>query len=130
MANSAPQTKKRRLGYTVAAMLAASLAASVVVGSPDPLPAAAMGSDVVLHAERTAAVFVLLFLALLVLVRAFQGRLPEELSGRGLKYAERDAVDGVRSELLSSMKEIQAAQAATTAAIADLRERVEAIERG
>lgn len=128
--SAVPRESKRLLGYTVAAMVFISVGASLATGTPENLPAAALQSGVVLHAERAAGLFAVLFLALLVLVRAFQGRLPEELSGRGLRYADRDAVDGLRTELLGSMREIQAAQEATSAAIVDLRARVQAAEQG
>jgi hypothetical protein len=84
---------------------------------PERLPGIALGSDELLIAERAASLFAVLFLAVLVLVRAMQGRLPEELSGRGVKYASSDAVDELRDRIDSqfeaydrSLEELEDAQ--------------------
>jgi len=91
----------RRAGYTalVLAMAATSIYLATRAGVPERLPGAALGSEELLVAERAAANFAILFVGALVLVRAVQGELPEELSGRGVKYAASDAVDELRDRV-------------------------------
>ncbi len=99
--------RRRWLGPLLVVFLAASIVLSVAAGSPDPLPGAALGSTAMLFAERAVAIFVALFLGLLVIYRGFLGELPDERSGRGVKYAERDAVDQLRSELSDAIEQLR-----------------------
>ncbi len=104
-------------------MLALALAASLVGGTPGSLPGVALGSLLLLHAERTAAFFAALLLALVVLVRAFQGRLPSELSGRGVKYAEREGTEEIRDTTATALEGLEVAHR-------ELEARVEVLEEG
>lgn len=122
----------RRVGYTALVLFiaAASLYLATRAAIPDRLPGVALGSEEVLVAERAASVFAILFLGVLILVRAIQGELPEELSGRGVKYAARDAVDELRDRAAAqfeaydnSLQELEAAQQ-------DLDARLTAVEDG
>lgn len=63
----------------------ASVAAGVPTGS---LPGVALGSEVLLVAERTVALFATWMLIAVVVIRALKDELPVEMSGRGVRYAE------------------------------------------
>lgn len=75
-----------------------------------------------LHVERTLVFFVGALLALVVLVRAFGGRLPTELSGRGVKYAAREGTEEIRDTTATALEELGAAHR-------ELLARVETLER-
>lgn len=69
--------------------------ASVVLGVLFPVssprlgtPSAALGSDLVLAVQRVLFLFTAWLLIVVVLVRASQGLLPVEVSGRGVRYAD------------------------------------------
>jgi len=109
------------LGPVVALLLVLAVGASLVSGIPESLPGVALGSSVTLHAERAAVFFVGLLLALVVLVRAFQGRLPSELSGRGVKYADRQGTEQIRDTTATALEQLEAAHR-------HLMARVEALE--
>ncbi len=111
------------LGWLICVLLALALAASLVGGTPGSLPGVALGSLLLLHAERTAAFFAALLLALVVLVRAFQGRLPSELSGRGVKYAEREGTEEIRDTTATALEGLEVAHR-------ELEARVEVLEEG
>jgi len=61
-------------------------------GIPRALPGVALGSPLLLHADRTLALVGVAIAALGVLVQAARGRLPVELSTSGLRY-EAEAAD-------------------------------------
>jgi hypothetical protein len=88
------------------ALILASVAVTVGEGAPDHLPGVALGSPVLLHAERTLALVAVAIAVLSMLAQAARGRLPIELSTSGLRY------------------EAEAAEDAATAA-ADLQEQVD-----
>jgi hypothetical protein len=71
------------------------LVASAVLGAPSPvssptlgMPSVALGSDLVLAVQRVLFLFAAWLLVLIVIVRASQGLLPTEVSGRGIRYAD------------------------------------------
>lgn len=68
--------------------LAACAAVNLWLDVPDPLPGVALGAAPVLVVERTAVLFLAWVLVLLILVESFNGRLPLEISGRGVRYAD------------------------------------------
>ena len=124
MANDTPPDKalpRKRLGSFVFLLLAVALAGSLAGGIPKSLPGVALVSPALLYAERTVAFFAALLLALVVLVRAFQGRLPSELSGRGVKYAEREATEEIRDTTATALEGLEVAYR-------ELATRVEALE--
>lgn len=121
----------RWLGSGVVVILALVFVASLVAGTPAKLPGVALGSAVVLHAERTVALFAAVLLVLVVLVRAFQGQLPQELSGRGgVKYAEREATEGIRDATATALEELRAADQALAARVEALENTAEGEGRG
>jgi hypothetical protein len=79
----------------------------------EALPAVALQSQTVLVVERVAVLFAAWLLALVVVARALAGELPMEISGRGVKYADRAMS---QDELLASRR-----------AIDDLKVQVEAL---
>ena len=89
---ASPRTRRRVLGVSVAVLVAAAVCVSVVEGTPRALPGVALGSPVLLHAERVLALVVVAIAAISVLVQAARGRLPVELSTTGLRY-EAEAAD-------------------------------------
>ena len=122
----------RRARYTalVVILAAAALCLATRASVPNTLPGAALGSPELLIAERAGAIFAILFLAALILVRAFQGELPQELSGRGVKYAKSDAVDELRDRADAqfeaydkSVEELEAGQGELDARLAAIEGR-------
>jgi hypothetical protein len=113
-----------RRGTVVAVLVLGGLIASVVVGislmdhpTADDLPGIALGSELVLAVERSAALFVAWLLALVVVDRALMGQLPSEMSGRGVKYA-----DGARTD--QAVLEVQAGIGKLDDEMAELRDEV------
>jgi hypothetical protein len=82
----------RRLSVAVAALALAALAVTLLEGTPGRVPGIALGSRVLLHAERAIALFAVAIATLTVLAQASRGRLPTDLSTSGLRY-EAEAAD-------------------------------------
>lgn len=59
---------------------------------PGGPPGVALGSSMVLAVERSALLFAAWLATLVILAQAWQGRLPIEVSGRGVRYADPAAV--------------------------------------
>lgn len=85
---------------------AAAVAMTALEGTPRRLPSVALGSAVLLHAERAGALFALALALATILLHAGRGRLPTQLSTSGLSYEAEET-------------------AATTAALAELQQQVE-----
>src|SRR5918998_4281196 len=111
-------------------MAAAAVYLATRAAVPDSLPGVALGSTELLIAERAASIFAILFLATLVLVRAIQGELPDELSSRGVKYAKSDAVDELRDRLDGQFEAYDKSLEELEAGQARLDERLATVERG
>ncbi len=112
------------LGALVVVALFASITASLLAGAPVDLPGVALGSVVLLHAERAAALFAAILLALIVVSRAVAGELPYEISGRGVKYEERHAVDRVGERLEAATSDLRQGERDLWAAVAALQARL------
>ena len=82
----------RRALTSAAAAVLVSMAVSVIEGTPRRLPGVALGSVVLLHAERALALLAVTVAAVSILLQAAHGRLPIELSTSGLRY-EAEAAD-------------------------------------
>jgi hypothetical protein len=89
-------------------MIAAALIVSLLERSPVELPGVALGSDVLLHFERTAAMFAIVVAVLSVLREAARGRLPTQLSTTGLGYASDSAPFEVAHTTSSEVEELRA----------------------
>lgn len=79
------------LPLTVA--IVAAVAVSLAEGAPDRMPGVALGSMVLLHVERSAAIFAIVVAVTSVLSEASRGRLPTQLSTAGLAYVAQDTGD-------------------------------------
>jgi hypothetical protein len=86
------RTRRRLLPASVVLLVAATVCVSVVEGTPRALPGVALGSPVLLHAERVLALVGVVIAAVSVLAQAARGRLPVELFTSGLRY-EAEAAD-------------------------------------
>ncbi len=91
-------------------MVAAALA-TLVEGRPDPLPAVALGSTILLHALRAGALFALGFAVATVIARAGAGRLPTQLSTTGFGYDAEEMTE-------------------TTAGLIELQQQVDRLQAG
>ena len=83
-------TRRALTGATLAVM--ASVAVTVIEGTPRHLPGVALGSAVLTHAERALTLLAVTVAAASILLQAAHGRLPIELSTSGLRY-EAEAAD-------------------------------------
>jgi hypothetical protein len=83
---------RRLLAVAVACVLFACVAATLIEGRPRHLPGVALGSAVLLHAERVLGLLAVIVATLSIGVHAARGRLPIELSTSGLRY-EAEAAD-------------------------------------
>ncbi len=95
------------LGALVVALGVVGALVGVLAGTPHKLPGAALGAPGVLYVERAVAVFVVGLLVLVVVWRAFEGRLPDKLSGRGVEYTPRAAAKELREEALSAVAKVE-----------------------
>jgi hypothetical protein len=78
--------RRRLLAAAAVVVVLACVAVSLIEGGPHRLPGVALGSAVLLHAERTLALLAVTVAALSIAMRAARGRLPIELSTSGLRY--------------------------------------------
>jgi hypothetical protein len=83
---------RRVLAAAATALLLACIATSLIEGRPRQLPGVALGSAVLLYAERSLALVAVTVAALSIVGHAARGRLPIELSTSGLRY-EAEAAD-------------------------------------
>jgi hypothetical protein len=117
--------RKHYLGAVTTVALGAAIAGSIAAGQPARLPAVALGSVALLDAERTTGLFAAFLLVALVIDQAWRGRLPSEISGRGVKYVDevkdttKQALEAVGVELEKARGERQA-----------LQDRLDALEAG
>jgi hypothetical protein len=112
----------RALAINAAAIFLAGIAITVVEGTPSQLPGVALGSPVLLHAERTLALVVTAVATLSVVVRAARGRLPIELSTTGLRY-ESDTAEDVATAVADQQEQLDD----LTDALAALAERLDTL---
>ena len=83
---------RRPLAVAVFGALVACIAVTLIEGRPRQLPGVALGSAVLLHAERALALMAVIVATLSIGVQGARGRLPVELSTSGLRY-EAEAAD-------------------------------------
>jgi hypothetical protein len=91
-----------RLAALTAAGVLASVTVTLIGGSPRALPGVALGSPVLLRAERTLALFAIVVALLSIVRQAARGRLPIELSTSGLRYEAEGTED-----LVVAVRELQ-----------------------
>jgi hypothetical protein len=99
--------------------LAVSGLVNVWIEAPDEraLPGVALGSQTLLVVERGVAFFAAWLLVLVVSAQALRGRLPIEVSGRGVRYADAVSAQGVAADT-------EAALSVLRDDVADLRKAV------
>lgn len=105
---------RRMLGTVVGVLAVASIAVSLIEGTPDALPGAALGSAALLHAERALMLVVIAIALFSVLVRAARGRLPIELSSTGLRY-ESDTAEDIATAVTDQQEQLDDLSAAVAA---------------
>jgi hypothetical protein len=88
----------RRALAGTAAVAIVGLVASILEGTPAHLPGVALGSPILLHAERALALLAVTVAAASIVVQAARGRLPIELSTSGLRY-EAEAADNTAAAM-------------------------------
>lgn len=89
-------TRRALIGAALTTM--ATVTATVLEGTPGYLPGVAMGSPVLLHAERALALLAVTVAGMSILVQVTRGRLPIELSTSGLRY-EAEAADNAAAAM-------------------------------
>jgi hypothetical protein len=94
----------------LALVLAAAVTTSLAEGAPRRLPGVALGSPVLLHAERATPLARLALAVATVLVRASRGEVPTQLSASGVTYEATMAqeVTSVTDRLEASIDELDA----------------------
>lgn len=86
-------------GLCLSAAFLFALAATLLGGAPSRLPDTALSSTVLLHVERTAVILAAAFVVFVILARAWEGKLPSELSRDGAKW------DAVSSETVEDARD-------------------------
>jgi hypothetical protein len=89
---------RRALAATVAVAIVA-LVATIIEGMPARLPGVALGSPILLHAERALALLAVAAATASIVVQAARGRVPIELSTSGLRY-EAEAADSTAAAMV------------------------------
>ncbi len=82
--------------------LAAAITVNLAVGATHPYPGVALGSGLLLVLERTLASWAIVLTVLVVGDQALKGRLPDEISGRGVRYATSDQFSEMSSAAWAS----------------------------
>jgi amino acid transporter len=116
--------ERRPHEFGIVMILAVTLALAVsFTNGTDKLPGIALGSPLVLHLERAAAMLGVLLLVFTVLVYAWKGILPSEISPRGVSYA--DAKDKTEATL----KALEDATRSSTKALRRTRQEVKELSK-
>lgn len=105
-------------GTAAIAGLIGSVAITVVTGTPPTLPDIALSSAVLFHVERAAALLASYIFVLVVLVRAWAGELPIEMSSQGVKYSAERVKDLTSEAIAAAVEDLDR-----------LRRRVDRLER-
>ncbi len=99
----------RRLALLLAAIIVAAVLVTLVEGTPSRLPGVALGSTVLLHAERAGAMVAIVVALASMLTQAARGRLPTQLSTAGLAY-EAEAAANTQAALEDLQRQIDCLQ--------------------
>lgn len=107
---------------TVAGGLVLALLASLAMGAPDKrLPGIALTSSAMLVIERALVLFVAWLLVVVVLVEAWRGHLPLEVSGRGVRYAEASTTERIARDADAAIGRLEVELAWYRQEVDDLR---------
>jgi hypothetical protein len=101
--------------------LLAAVVTTLVEGTPQRLPAVALGSSVLLHALRAGALFAIGLAVATAAARAARGELPAQLSTAGLAYDSAQLAAESSSDLQAEIDELAATVAELAARIDDPR---------
>jgi hypothetical protein len=88
--------------------LVGAVASSVAAGAPADLPGLALGSSVLLVAERAFALLAIWMTVVVIVLQAFRHQLPVEISGRGVRYAEAQSVRAIGHRTDDALQEMDA----------------------
>jgi steroid 5-alpha reductase family enzyme len=114
------------LGALVGGGLLAAVLAGLKVTDPAwPMPGVALGSSALLVVERALAFFVAWMLVLVVLAEAWRGRLPLEISGRGVRYADAPTSQDMARELGRALERVEEELETHRSAITELQRSVD-----
>jgi hypothetical protein len=116
--------RRRALTAATFVLVAASVAVAVMEGVPSRLPGVALGSPVLLQAERALALLAVTVGALSVAVQAARGRLPLGLSTSGLRYGT-EVVD----DAAAAVADVQAQLDDLARFVVEFAERLDALSR-
>ena len=98
-----------RLALLLAAVITGAVIVTLVEGAPSRLPGVALGSPVLLHAERAGAIVAIVVALASILTQAARGRLPTQLSTAGLAY-EAEAAANTQAALEDLQRQIDGLQ--------------------
>jgi hypothetical protein len=120
--------RSRWFGLVTLAVIVGGVVASLLAGTPTKLPSSALGSVLVLDAERVAAL-VLAFLFIATAVgRGWRGELPNSYSGTGVGYADKEATQALADETSRGLRNLERALRQQRAAHQLLAERLARLE--
>lgn len=116
-------SRQRAVSALVTVGLAGSLLVSVSIGPVDGdwLPGVALESPALLVVERTLAFFAAWLVVLVVGAQALQGRLPTEISGRGVRYADAQSTQATAVETEGSVRAMRDEIAALERTVLELK---------
>lgn len=119
-------TRPRRLFWLFASLGLGAVAITITLaeGLPERLPGVALGSTVLLHSERGAALLGLALAAATLLINAAEGRLPSETSTSGFGYEAR-----LLDDSSDALQELQGQVADLELMLADVTERIDDPDR-
>ncbi len=101
--------------------LVVSAAVNLWIERPEVLPSIALGSHALLVAERAVAFFSIWLLGLVVVAQAIEGRLPTEISGRGIRYADGQATQARADQADVGLGDLRVEMAAVRQELAELQ---------
>lgn len=110
--------------------LAISIAVNRWIPSPEALPGIALESHALLVAERAVAFFSIWLLMLIVVAQALKGRLPSEISGRGVRYADGPATRAFTDRADTGLIDLQVEMTSLRRDLAEIQEFVVDLKSG
>lgn len=117
------------IGATLAGTTLAVLSGTLLAPSPEKLPAIALESEFLFHAELTVASFFAFLLFITPLRYGLRGELPIEFTRAGLRYAEKDALSQqALSQLTNEVAALGKVSIQSGTIIAELAAEVAALE--
>ena len=112
----------------VVGSLMVSVVAAVVIGAERPYPGVVLGSGLLLVLERAVAVWAIVLLALVIVEQAFRGRLPDEISGRGVRYVAQEQLGEAVERTVEAGGDVAHRLGVVEVALGALEQRVERLD--